>query len=237
MALFFKSHICNDICKSLGLTQFDMAPSELKAHETKIKLIFNAKRRLTTCKGLEEPIKRHVLSPIARYLQQRMASYESNELTEIDETDECSTSSNQSTSILSKTTSLSPEISINNSFNDSNDDSFSYLKLLNFNKPRPSAVSDEKNAILNGNTEFSRRNIEINDTYESILGGIHFELCKYYENGRFLTEVNDKIDYEAAFFHLKHAAYLGVADALKNAARIFLQLPHDILADFQVEVK
>jgi hypothetical protein len=37
-------------------------------------------------------------------------------------------------------------------------------------------------------------------------------------------------------FLLTKAAYLGVSDALKNAARIYLKLPHDILADFEVEV-
>ena len=230
MALFFHSHICNDICKNLGLTQFDMAPSELKFHEEKIKS--SKTTSLTMSKGHEEPLKRHYLSARARYLQQRMESKESNEISELDESEGYSTSSEQSRSVQLKSTSLSTEISMD----DSTTSSCYFMESSNFNKPRPSAVFEEKIGILNGNTEFSKRNIEITDTYESILGSIHFELCKYHENGRFLIDVNDKIDYEAAFFHLKHAAYLGVAEALKNTGRIYLQLPHDILADFQVEV-
>lgn len=34
-ALFFSTHQCNDVCKSLGLTPFDLAPSEQKHHEKK----------------------------------------------------------------------------------------------------------------------------------------------------------------------------------------------------------
>jgi len=200
MTLFFHSHICNDICKSLGLTQFDIAPSELKLHEGKVKCLKTAS--VTMSKGNEEPLKKHYMSARARYLQQRMASNDSNELiAELDESEGYSTSPNPS--IYLKSTSLSTGISMDNSHTDySNDDSFDYIKMPTLKKPRPSAVFDEKVAILNGNTEFSRRNIEIIDTYESILGSIHLELCNYHENGRFLVDVNDKIDYEAALFHL-----------------------------------
>lgn len=53
-ALFFSSHICNDVCKSLGLTQFDLAPSETKCQE---KLITSMQKCLfTQSRGLEEVV-------------------------------------------------------------------------------------------------------------------------------------------------------------------------------------
>jgi hypothetical protein len=51
-ALFFSSHICNQVCKSLGLTQFDLSQSELKFHA---KLIASLqKSSLTMSRGVEE---------------------------------------------------------------------------------------------------------------------------------------------------------------------------------------
>jgi hypothetical protein len=51
-ALFFSSHICNQVCKSLGLTQFDLSATELKFHE---KLIVSLqKSSLTMSRGVEE---------------------------------------------------------------------------------------------------------------------------------------------------------------------------------------
>ncbi len=64
---------------------------------------------------------------------------------------------------------------------------------------------------------------------------IHLELCKYHETGRFV-EVEAEFDSNAAFFHLQQAANLGVLDALLNISKIYLDLPHDILASYKLPV-
>jgi len=52
--------------------------------------------------------------------------------------------------------------------------------------------------------------------------------------GRFAKDY-EAFDSEAAFFHLKQAAYLGVIEAMTNIGRIYLQLPRDILPTYTVE--
>jgi elongation factor 2 kinase len=44
----------------------------------------------------------------------------------------------------------------------------------------------------------------------------------------------DEYDREAAFFHLRQAANLGIDEALVNLAKIYMQLPHDILVNFEL---
>lgn len=63
------------------------------------------------------------------------------------------------------------------------------------------------------------------------------ELCNYHEIGRFIDlGEGEKIDHEAAFFHLKQAAKLGEVNALQNIAKIYMQIPRDILPEYKVEV-
>jgi len=75
-------------------------------------------------------------------------------------------------------------------------------------------------------------------TFDSVLGKIHFEMCRYHEMGRFLNEndPNSDIDIDAAFYHLKHAANLGEVEALVNISKIYMQLPHDILPEYKEQV-
>jgi hypothetical protein len=132
----------------------------------------------------------------------------------------------------------------------SSDEAINFFNSRQINKQRPSCVMAEKNYIShrnnNNNIEeededecynsMRTNRIDLFEEQESILGKIHLELCKYHEMGRFLTNENDEFNQEAAFFHLKQAAHLGVIEALVNMAKIYLQLTHDILPNFQVEV-
>lgn len=95
---------------------------------------------------------------------------------------------------------------------------------------------DDDDAASSGIGNMSGSGVFAGDEDESILGKVHLELCKYYEVGRFSEPESDEFDEQAAFFHLQQAANLGLSDALTNIAKIYLQLPHDILPNYKVEV-
>jgi hypothetical protein len=105
-----------------------------------------------------------------------------------------------------------------------------YVTKSAFSQHRASDVVNERYALLNADTMSRLKSSHW--IYESILGKIHLDLCKCHESGRF----GDKVDEEAAFFHLQQAAALSDLDGLTNIARIYMQLPHDILPHYKVEV-
>jgi hypothetical protein len=238
----------------MGLSEFDLAPNEIITHTNLMNCLKNT-QGLTKRRGNEEPLINHsaTLSARTRYLLNtrylsplseidRRNSDESNDLIECDE---YPLGFNLSTPVpISYNNSLLPGYnsmahSINSSmlspFN--NDEGLKFMQSnLALKKPRPSAVVSEKNVILNGDTEFVRQILSFG-SYESILGKVHLEMCKYHENGRFLNHENDDFDCEAAFFHLQQSANLGVTESLTNIAKIYMQLPHDILPEYKVEVR
>jgi len=70
------------------------------------------------------------------------------------------------------------------------------------------------------------------EKYESILGKIHLEICKCYQVGRFNELGIEEYDEASAFFHLEQATELCVKDALFALAKIYLDLPRDLLANY-----
>ncbi|XP_049420009.1 eukaryotic elongation factor 2 kinase isoform X6 [Epinephelus fuscoguttatus] len=55
MALFFHSHLCNKICKSMGLTPFDLSPAERSQLDCTNKLLKSAKTMLRGCEEACSP--------------------------------------------------------------------------------------------------------------------------------------------------------------------------------------
>ena len=108
------------------------------------------------------------------------------------------------------------------------DEAFKYVNSRRFDRPRPSAVTAELSE------EYSHRLRDF-QMFESILGKVHIELCKYHEIGRFLLDETDQPDHESAFFHMQQAARLGELDSLCNLAKIYMGLPRDLLPEYEIE--
>ena len=249
-ALFFYSHVCNEICKNFGLTQFDLAPSEINAHKKIMEFLHNSSgTKLKSYKRELSSGSNDHYSAKTKYLLTRLSiGDDSNDLYDI--VDESNETSLIGSSPLRLNLSIhSAGIPIpNHNRAESHSSGYSnntslmetpfnaeFLHSAQIRKPRASGIVAEKHAILNADTE-ARHVMPDLAYFDSCLGKIHMEVCKYHEFGRFQSEESDAIDYEAAFFHLNQAANLGVTDALVNLSKIYMQLPHDILPDYKVEV-
>lgn len=313
MALFFHSHACNDVCRSLSLTPFDLARSE-RSLQLNSKTSQCISSGATRSRGIEEAV---VGSPCRaddymRRLRTRSSSSSTSlgviddledrhDLANIDESEGYDTSSppysppyspkyrqnsgsssgfmdfeNHSTSnsinIGSSAVTqpqaianrITPAHLINpiDMFNARNgvtggrirteshclDSAFSLDEATNFfstkmliNGAKPKNES-QKDDIFGGAGSLERMHKMMSiDEDESTLGKLHLELCKYHEVGRFVVNadscdtIESEIDYEAAFYHLKQAANLEISEALCAIAKIYLQLPHDILPNYTVD--
>lgn len=64
---------------------------------------------------------------------------------------------------------------------------------------------------------------------------VHLAMVRYHEAGRF-CEKDEQWDQESAVFHLERAALCGELEAIVALGQCYLQLPHHILPDVEVEV-
>ncbi|CAF4195513.1 unnamed protein product, partial [Rotaria sordida] len=71
------------------------------------------------------------------------------------------------------------------------------------------------------------------EKYESILGQIHLEMCTCYQVGRFSELGSEEFDEESAFFHLEQAVELCIKEAIFILAKIYLDLPRDLLPHYR----
>jgi elongation factor 2 kinase len=57
-------------------------------------------------------------------------------------------------------------------------------------------------------------------------------MCKYYQVGRFSELGSEEFDEISAFYHLEQAAELSVREAIFSLAKIYLDLPRDLLPNY-----
>uniref|UniRef100_A0AAQ5YCH7 Eukaryotic elongation factor 2 kinase n=1 Tax=Amphiprion ocellaris TaxID=80972 RepID=A0AAQ5YCH7_AMPOC len=263
MALFFHSHMCNKICKSMGLTPFDLAPAEKSQLDGTNKLLKSAQ---TVLRGCEEPCG----SPRVRTFSTGRAPPLLSRLSETSSADEsmsdvdsapCSPlilpyfkHSHFLNSCLQESDSGgdSGYPSERRSEGDPNDHvdgkvTFSlFFHLLVFMLLVSLQLTEEKWSFYHSSrahvhrpscvaTEVERLNSLLQKKIgQSILGKVHLAMVRYHEAGRF-CEKDEPWDQNSAMFHLDRAALCGELEAIVALGQCYLQLPHHILPDMELE--
>ncbi|XP_022045577.2 eukaryotic elongation factor 2 kinase isoform X3 [Acanthochromis polyacanthus] len=289
MALFFHSHMCNKICKSMGLTPFDLAPAEKTQLDGTNKLLKSAQ---TMLRGCEEPCG----SPRVRTFSTGRAPPLLSRLSETSSADESMSDVDSAPcsplilpcsplaavgSMGKSHTGLSfagmneherlnhsnagehkesdsggdsgypserrsdgdpndhvdgrkmvapPRVSANSdSYNPDNEwlteEKWSFYHSSRAHVHRPSCVA----------TEVERLNSLLQKKIgQSILGKVHLAMVRYHEGGRF-CEKDEPWDQNSAMFHLERAALCGELEGIVALGQCYLQLPHHILPDMELE--
>ncbi|XP_076154596.1 eukaryotic elongation factor 2 kinase isoform X4 [Alosa pseudoharengus] len=253
MALFFHSHLCNSICKSMGLSAFDLAPQEKSQLDCTNKLLQSAQ---TVLRGYEEICG----SPRVRTSSFNRAPLLLSRLSETSSADD-NMSDAESTpyspdGIGSMDTRSPLGWSISNESNDADhqdsenggdsgypsekrsdgdpadhaerltDEKWSFYHSSRSHIHRPSCVAVEVDRL---NSLVQERKIG-----KSILGKVHLAMVRYHEAGRF-CEKDQPWDEHSAIYHLERAAMCEELEAIVALGQCYLQLPHHILPEIELE--
>uniref|UniRef100_G3NEX6 Eukaryotic elongation factor 2 kinase n=1 Tax=Gasterosteus aculeatus aculeatus TaxID=481459 RepID=G3NEX6_GASAC len=259
MALFFHSHLCNKICKSMGLTPFDLSPAEKSQLNCTNKLLKSAQ---TVLRGCEEPCG----SPRVRTMSGSRSHPMLSRLSETSSVDE-SPSDPDSVPCSPLTMACSPLAAhgfmgrsplgkglVNEGAacvareSDSGGDSGFPSERRSEGDPNDhvDGLTDEKWSFYHSSrahvhrsssvaTEVERLNALVQKKIgQSILGKVHLAMVRYHEGGRF-CEKDEQWDQESAMLHLERAALCGELEAIVAMGQCCLHLPHHILPEMELE--
>uniref|UniRef100_A0A671P7Z1 Eukaryotic elongation factor 2 kinase n=1 Tax=Sinocyclocheilus anshuiensis TaxID=1608454 RepID=A0A671P7Z1_9TELE len=244
MALFFHSHLCNKICRSMGLTRFDLSPSETAQLDCTNKLLLSAQ---TVLRGCEE----HCGSPRVRTTSLGHMPVLLSRLSETSSVDESSDTDSVPCSplIMGISAGRSPMVFDMGQVNDVvifclsyysgclmiyffccvsqlTEEKWSFYHSSRSHIHRPSCVAMEVERL---NTMLLEKKIG-----KSILGKVHLAMVRYHEAGRF-CEKDAPWDQISAMYHLERAAMCGELEAIVALGQCYLQLPHHILPEIELE--
>ncbi|KAM9837468.1 eukaryotic elongation factor 2 kinase isoform 2-T3 [Aulostomus maculatus] len=261
MALFFHSHLCNKICKCMGLTPFDLSPAEKCQLDGTNKLLKSAQ---TMLRGCEEPCG----SPRVRTTSGSRAPPLFSRLSETSSADESMSDMDSvpcSPLVAPGSVGKSPvglsfagmyeQERLNNNNNtgehkesESGGDSGYPSERRSEGDPNDhvDGLTEEKWSFYHSSrahvhrpscvaTEVERLNTLMQKKIgQSILGKVHLAMVRYHEAGRF-CEKDEPWDQDSAMMHLERAAQCGELEAIVALGQCCLQLPHHILADMELE--